>query len=290
MAWLAYALICAFFASAAGIVQKKTLIRQHAMEFSASLAVLNLLLSLPLFFFIDFSGISINIIVGIFFLTLFGATGFLLIAKSIRHMEISAASPLLVMGPGISAVLAFFILGEKLTFFQAGGIAVLIMGSYILELEDYHNLLHPIRTIKQSKYFYFILIALLLYSVSAVGDRMMLSTFGIAPITYLAIVHVFLAFHFLVMITLFHDGIRGIRNGIRNAQPWLLLVAVLTVSYRYAQISAVKVAYVGLVLPIKRMSAFFTTIVGGELFHEKNLLRKGFACLVMIAGVVMIVL
>jgi len=219
-----------------------------------------------------------------------GAIAFLLVAKSIRHMEISAASPLLVMGPAISAILAFFILGEKLTAIQIGGIMILILGSYILELKDYHDLFHPLRVVKQSKYFYYILLALILYAVCSVGDRMMLSRFGLEPVSYLALAHVFLAFHFLVMITIFHDGIRGITNGIKNAQPWLFLVALLTVGYRFAQISAVKVAYVGLVLPIKRMSAFFTTIIGGGIFHEHNLLRKSIACLIMIAGVVMIII
>lgn len=290
MSWLIYALICAIFTSAAVLVQKRTLIKQHAMEYSASLAFFNFVLSIPLFFLIDYSKVTLFPLIILFFISIFGAIAFLLIAKSIRHMEISSASPLFVLGPGITALLAFFILGEKLTLLQIFGISILIFGSYILELKNHHDLFHPLRILKQSKYVYFIILALLLYSFCAVFDRMMLSRFGVEPITYIAFAHVFLAFHFLIMMTFFHDGIKGIKSGIKNAGPWLLLIAILTIGYRLAQMQAIKVAYVGLVLPVKRMSALFTTMIGGGLYHEHNLLRKSVSCVIMITGMVFLII
>jgi drug/metabolite transporter (DMT)-like permease len=290
MSWLIYALICAIFTSAAALVQKKTLIKQHAMEFSASLALINFILSIPLFFFIDFSNVTLQALGLIFVVSFFGSIAFLLIAKSIRHMEISAASPLLVLGPGISALLAFFILGERLTILQSVGILTLIIGSYILELKNHHDLFHPLRVVKQSKYVYFIFLALLIYGFCAVFDRMLLTKFAVEPLTYIAFVHVFIAFHFLVLMTFFHDGIKGIKFGIKNAGPWLFVIAILTISYRLAQMEAVKMAYVGLVLPVKRMSALFTTVIGGGIYHEHNLLRKVVSCMIMIVGVLMLVL
>jgi uncharacterized membrane protein len=47
---------------------------------------------------------------------------------------------------------------------------------------------------------------------------------------------------------------------------------------------------ISLVIPIKRLSALFSTVIGGELFHEKYLLRKSIACVVMIIGAVLIVM
>ena len=72
MSWLIYALICAIFTSAAALVQKKTLIKQHAMEFSASLALINFILSIPLFFFIDFSNVTLQALGLIFVVSFFG--------------------------------------------------------------------------------------------------------------------------------------------------------------------------------------------------------------------------
>jgi len=62
------------------------------------------------------------------------------------------------------------------------------------------------------------------------------------------------------------------------------------VGHRLAQMQAIQLAYAGLVIAIKRMSAFFVVLIGGEIFHEKNLLRKSIACLIMIGGAALIVL
>jgi multidrug transporter EmrE-like cation transporter len=67
-------------------------------------------------------------------------------------------------------------------------------------------------------------------------------------------------------------------------------IAILTVASRLAQSSAVAIApVVGPVIAIKRSGSLFTTLIGGEIFHEKFLLRKAFACGVMLAGIVMVI-
>jgi drug/metabolite transporter (DMT)-like permease len=38
------------------------------------------------------------------------------------------------------------------------------------------------------------------------------------------------------------------------------------------------------------MSAFFVTIVGGKVFHEKNLTQRILACVIMLAGVFLVIL
>ncbi len=290
MSWIFYAFICAILAAAALIIHKRTLIRQHAMDYSAGLAVVNLIFALPLFFIIDMSQLQAVPVAAIFFVTILGAVAFLLVSKSVRHMDVSEASPLLVLGPGITAALAFFILGERLSAVQVAGISVLILGAYVLELKSHHDLFHPMRVLGSSRYVYYIFVALVLYSICAVMDRTILSRYGMDPVTYTAVAHVFLAFHFVMMLIFFHHGVLGLRESLRAAGPWIFVAAILTFGYRFAQATAVKTAYVGLVTPIKRLSSFFVTLVGGEIFHEKNLLRKTLACLVMLCGVVMILM
>jgi uncharacterized membrane protein len=63
------------------------------------------------------------------------------------------------------------------------------------------------------------------------------------------------------------------------------LIALLTTLYRLAQAHATALAAVGLVVAVKRSSALFTTVIGGELFREHDLIRKSVACLIMIVGV-----
>jgi uncharacterized membrane protein len=75
---------------------------------------------------------------------------------------------------------------------------------------------------------------------------------------------------------------------LKKEWKFLLLVAILTSLHRWMQGEATALAAVGLVIAIKRSSALFTTVIGGELFKEKDLMRKSIACLIMIGGVFLI--
>jgi transporter family protein len=288
--WLIYALTAAVFVSAATLTAKKTLFKEHAMEFAAILSLFALILVTPFFFLIDYSALKITPIIILFFTSLLGASAFCLVAKSIRHMEISDSTPLLAIGPGITAILAFIFLKEALTLNQVLGIALLIIGAYSLETKSSLKLFDPIRIFKKSKYIHYIFIALLLYGITAMFDRVLLFRLDMQVEAFLAFVHLFLAFHIILMLHIFHDGFKGMKKGIKRVGWWILLVAIFTIGYRFAQAEAVKIANVGLVVAIKRMSAFFTVLIGGELFHEGHLVRKLIATAIIIGGALLIAL
>ena len=283
MEWYIFAGLCAIFGGISSIVEKKTLRKQHAMEFSTVLAIFNSIVVLPLILKANFHNIPLTTYMLIFGVSILGSIAFLLVAKSLRHMEISQASPLLNFGPVFVAILAFFMLGEQITSVQISGILLIIIGSYILEIDHgFQSILDPIRKMFTSKHTIYIFIALILYAFSSLGDKLILNT--ISPITYIILVQFFLAVNFIVMITLFHDGITGIKRGIQNAGHWILVVAILTTSYRLFQAQAISMVFVRLVIPIKRTSTLISTVVGGELFHEDGILKKAISCIITLLG------
>ncbi|MBW6461706.1 MAG: DMT family transporter [DPANN group archaeon] len=289
MEWYIFAGLCAIFGGISSIVEKKTLRKQHAMEFSTVLAIFNFIIVTPLIIHADFSQMTTKYYLIAFGVSCIGSIAFLLIAKSLRHMDISQASPLLNFGPVFVAILAFFILGEKITAVQISGILLLIFGSYILEINHgFQNILDPIRNMFNSKHTIYIFVALILYAFSSMGDKIILTS--ISPVTYIIVVQFFLAVNFLVMITFFHDGIAGIRRGIKNAGYWILVVAILTTSYRLFQAQAISMAFVSLVIPIKRTSTLISTIIGGELFHEDCILKKSIACIITLLGAYFVII
>jgi drug/metabolite transporter (DMT)-like permease len=290
MSWIIYAFLTAIFTSIAAIIQKKTLNTEHAMEFSTILSISNLIFAIPLLFFADYNTISFKAVLLTLITSILGSIAFLLIAKSTRHLDVSIVSPFLILGPGITSIIAFLILGEKLTLMQIYGIALLIIGSYVLELKPRHNFIEPFKEFKKSKYLHFVFLALILYGITATIDRYVLSSLKLDPNAYLGIVHIFIAINFVMMLSIFHDGIKGIKSGIKKSGKWILLVSFFVVLYRFTQMQATKLAYVGLVISIKRISSVITTIIGGKLFHEKNLIRKTIACLIMIVGAIILVL
>ena len=286
MEWYFFATLAALLTAAFTIVEKKTLMKEHAMEFSAVLAIFNFLIALVLLPYVNFD-FPIKTLGLIYIASVFGSTGFLFIAKAVRHMDISIVSPLMTFSPAIVVVLAFFILGEKITSLQLFGITLLIIGSYVLEAENRDTKKIFTKTFK-SNYFYYIFLALILYSFCSIFDKLILRT--VSPLTYIPIVHFFVAINFIILICIFHNGFEGIKHGIKNAGGWIFLVAILVTGYRLSYAQAVSMTYVSLVIPIKRMSAFFATVVGGRVFHEKNLVQRTFACVIMLAGAFLVIL
>ena len=296
-AWLIFAILASILASASSILEKKTLFKQHALEFSATLSMYTLLLSIPFWFFADFKALSLTATGLIYLASLLGAIAFLLITKALRHIEISITSPFLVFEPAMVAIFAAILLGEKITGLQILGIGVIIIGAYTLTSHEHDHFLEPFKHIFKSKYIKYILLALIIYALDSILDKKIIGTpgdggLGVGVWTFLALVHFFLALNFAVIMIIFADGFQGINKGIKTGGWLVFSVAIFTIGYRLAQMYAISLpgVMISLVIPIKRLSALFSTVIGGELFHEKYLLRKSIACVVMIIGAVLIVM
>jgi len=296
MEWYVIALASAIFTGIASITEKKTLFKEHAMEYGAVFSLFAFILSIPFAFFADFS------FPPQYWLVLAGVgvvdtIAFLYVTKAIRHMELSEASPLLTISPALAAIFAFLFLGEFLAPQRVVGVGLIIVGAYFLEFRNVkkkRKLLYPFRVMFTSKYIHYIAIGLLLYAVSGVVARYLLAT-SKTPMdkyAYLFLLHLFIALTFLVFIHAFHDGWRGIQHGVHRAGKWIFLTSLLLFSSRAFLIAALTIptAKLALILAIKRLSSLFATVVGGEIFHDSHLPKKIIGCVIMVAGALLVVL
>lgn len=290
MKWFLFAILSALFLSASSLIEKKSLKRVHSIDLSVATGFVNLIFSIPFLFFIDWSNVnnaSLLIIVGSSLLT---SMAFYMIAKAMRHMEISVVSPFLALSPGTTAIAGFFLLNEILDKQGILGIFLMIVGSYILTLHPEHDLMHPFRIFKSSKYFKFIFISLILYSFAGVFDRAIIFNFGVPVANYMFFMSFFIAIWYFPILLFLGRGAKEISMGFKLEKKNIILSSLLTVLYRLFEMQALALAFVGLVSAIKRSSSFFITLVGGQLFHEKNLRRKLYASAIIIIGTVLIVL
>lgn len=134
MEWFIFALGSAIFSALSAVLVKKTLFKEHATEFSATFAIIVIILSFILFPWVKFN-LSPYLFLLIFISASLAALGFLLTMKCMRHMDISEVSPIRNFEPAFLAIFALILLGERLTSIQFLGIGVLILGSYFLELD-----------------------------------------------------------------------------------------------------------------------------------------------------------
>lgn len=290
MTWFVYAILSAFLGSLSAILEKRTLGSMHAIEFSTALSFLAALWSAPILFTSSWANVDLKVISVLFGLSIVAAFAFIGITRAVRHMEISTSSPLLLVGPFMTAIMAYLLLGEQLSLFQWGGIALLAIGIYTLETKHFWRFGEFLRNIFGDKYTRYIMLGLLLYAFTGVGDRVVIAHWHVPPTLYTALIQLFLAFQFIFITLYYRGGLSAPYKLMRTNWKSLVFIALLTTGYRLMQAEATALAAIGLVVAVKRSSSLFTTIIGGELFHDKDIFRKSIACLIMICGVYLIAL
>jgi drug/metabolite transporter (DMT)-like permease len=296
-AWLLFAILASILISASSIFEKKTLLKQHALEFAATMSIYTFILTIPFWLFAQPEALSLKATGLIYLGSLLGAIGLLLIAKAMRHIAISIISPFLVFEPMFVAIFAALLLGERITGLQLLGMIILVIGAYVLNSHEHDNLLDPFKHVLKSKFMKFIFLGLVVVGLDSIVDKRVLGTvadggLGVPVLTFLPLIHFFLAINFVVIMLIFSDGFEGLAKGIKTGGWWVFTVAVLTLGYRLAIQYAISLpgVLISLIVPIKRLSSLFSTIIGGELFHEKYILRKSIACAIMIIGAIILVL
>jgi drug/metabolite transporter (DMT)-like permease len=287
--WSVLALIAAFFSATAAIIEKKVLFKEKALGFSTTLALLNLVIAIPFFFFIDFSILTSSGLIVLFIKSILGALAFLCVMLGIKNLELSNALPLLVLTPGLVAIGALIFLKEFLSQFEILGMILLLIGTYILQLKQNQKFLDPWKIFIKSKGHIYILGALFLFTITSILDKAVLKNFKVPVNAFIGFQHLFLAIIFLLLI-IFSGKTKQLKSVFKDSLKYMVILAFITITYRYTQILAVKQAPVALVLSIKRISVFFAVIIGGRLFKEHNLLKRAIATAIMIIGAVLIIL
>jgi uncharacterized membrane protein len=289
MTWFYFALISAVLSAASTITEKKVLFKTDAMDFVFWASVFNVLFSIPFFFGINYGALqSFNLVV-LFIKSVLGALSFICVMYALKNLEISGALPLMVFTPALVAIFGFLFIGDALTWFQIGGIALLIVGTYLLEVRPNQKIYEPFLVFKGSKYYYYIGAAILLFTLTSVLDKLLLGKYKLPPVAFMAFQQLFYL-GVISVIYAFNKFKSGKFEIIKEPSIWfwIAVVAILTIGYRYSQIMAVKNGPVAAVLAVKRTSVFMAAIFGGKLFKESSLLQKAIATAIMVAGAILI--
>jgi drug/metabolite transporter (DMT)-like permease len=182
-------------------------------------------------------------------------------------------------------------LGEHLTLLQVAGLVVIILGTYLLQLHPHDHVVTPLKRIWRSPKLHLVFISLILYGFCSLMDRYILTQTALTPMQYQISVQVwFVIFHTGYFLFVRQGSYQRLGRSLRQSSWEMKLIALLTVTSRIVQSHAVAIApAVGPVIAIKRSGSLFTTLVGGELFHDKLVFRRLFACAIMLAGIILIV-
>lgn len=289
MEWLVFVLFAALFFGTRQVVAKKVLMFEHTAEYLTATCTIAFLFSL---FFLP--KMSFNYPAYTWFLmylkALFLTVGWILGSKALRHLEISLVTPLTNLTPVFLLVLSFFILHEVPSILQYIGVALLIFGAYWLQA-DHHfsSLIRPWKAFN-NKYSIFMLIAIFFYAMCAVIDKIVLST--VEPYTFLSFTFGILSVHYLVIQFIKYDGLKDLKHAFLKGRYLIFIVALLLIfaDVFYYMAVAIPGAMISLIIPVKRLSTLVATLIGGRMFHDHNLAQRAVACIIMIAGVILVVI
>lgn len=286
MIWFILAFISAVFSAAAAISEKKVLNSINALDFSFIVSFVTFIFSIPFFFGINYDQLSTFSLFILLLKTIMGAAAFLCVMISIKNLEISKALPLLALSPGIVAFFAAFLLGDHLKYMEWVGIFLMLVGTYILELKQKNEgFFGPLKSLFSFQKYKFVFLAILLFTVTSLLDRLLLKQYSLPPFAFMAFQQLFYVLFFLVIV-LFKkvDVITVTKSYSKNIIYLIIAVSVFTVIYRYTQIEATKLAPVAMVLSVKRLSVLMAIIIGGKMFNEDNLSKRIIATIVILAG------
>jgi len=286
MNWLWFALISAFFITIETILEKKVLKKEHSLHFSTTLAIIVTIISLIFLPYLDFNNINIKNLILLYLVSWITTISFLLITKSIRHMEISTVAPFLALRPFFILISSLLFLKESSTKLQFFGIILVVFGTYVLESKK-HDYLAPIKEIIRSKYIHYVFIALVISGFGATFDRYFLKNIDL--MSYFFLMNLFIAFNYAILSMFDKEGLRNI-NELTKVNWIVILIAFSLIISRISLLKAFSLESAFLVEPVKMISVILIVIFGGTMLHERFLFKKIIASLLILGGIYLIII
>ncbi len=279
--WFLLVLISALFLTAQRIVQKKVLMKEHATEYLTTFCILMFIFQLPFISFLE--KITRDVLFLIYIKSLLATVSWLLIVKAYRHMELSYVEPLKNLLPLFLIVLAYFFLNESIGMQHLVGVIFIIFGAYMLEIYSTHDFKSHFSMLK-NKYFIYIAISMFLGAIGSIFDKTILTqTTSFNLLFYLFL---FTGINMLVVQSIMYKGIYDVIDGVKKARYWIILIVIVTLLSDLTYFMAVKIPFtlLSIIVPLRRIHSLFVVIVAGEIFHEKKIIAKCIACLIMLLG------
>lgn len=287
MDWYIFALVCALLSASATVLEKKVLFKEHSVEFGTVAKFFQAGLVLFLIPFLSFD-YHWWIFVAVYLLSIVAVVYIIFELKAYRHLELSSVAPLGNLGPAFLLILAFLLLGERVSSLQGVGIFTLIVGSYFLEVKHHWTDVRSVFNSLKSKYVTYFFLSLFFGSFIALGNKYFVN-FGVNILSLTFLYYTFTWVNFTAITFLFYDGFKNIKHGIKSHGFLIFLIALFFVLHRLFFLKALTLERVSLVVPIAHIGILLSTFVGGELFHEKHVWQRTFACVIMILGAYLII-
>ncbi len=205
--------------------------------------------------------------------------------KAIRISPLSLVVPLLSLTSVFLVFTSYIILGELPTFIGFLGILFVVIGAYILNLNDFkEGFLEPFKSIfKEKGCIYMIIVAFLFSITSNLGKILVQKS---SPLFFSAIYLPLLAISFgIIVFFKSRENINQLNFNFKSLF-FIGLFFGLSVIFHTLAIILIIVPYM---ISVKRTSSIFSVFYGYFLFKEKNIMERILGAVIMLIGAALII-
>lgn len=287
VAWYFLVAISAALMSTSTIVEKFALKAEHASAYSSDATLLIAVISLILIPFANFH-VTLWEVALIYIMSLTSTTTYLLTARTYKHADVSAASPIIsTLPPIFTVLLAFLFLHEGLYISQYLFIGALAVLAYLLLFKKSKDA--KVKYFERGLYINYLFVTTLLMAVGAILTKYILSL-GVSIITLFVIIGLSVAFNMFIYMTIKYGGIKEMgRNLAKHPLP-LITTSSLALGYRLTYYAAASTAFISLVSPLRQsINIVVVVLAGAIIFKESDVVRKIAISMMMFACVYFII-
>lgn len=283
MQWYILIIISAILISLSDILKKSILNKEHSAEFSTTHSIIITLLLTPFIYNLQLNMSNIVIVLLIIKSILLLASS-LLFMKAIKHNQLSKIMPLKNLSPVFLLILAFAILNEHISTQKLLGVFMILVSGYLLEKESLKK-----ENILKNKYFIYVILSMIFVSISALLDKYLINYVNIYTLLYIPFL-LMTIFMIIIQFTIY-KGYHDIKHSVRYGGYWLIIsaIVILISDFTYFLAVAIPGTFISLIIPLRRLSTLFSTILGGAIFHDKFIVDRIVLCLFMLVGVYLLV-
>lgn len=205
--------------------------------------------------------------------------------RAVRVSDISLVMPLLAFTPVFILGVEFALLGTAPGWTGAVGIALVVLGAYVLNVRaGFSALLDPVRALVSDRGARWMMFVAVIWSVSATVEK--LTVTHSSPTFYLTVFGGMFALFFVPVMKWFGEvRIRDVADDFGV----LAGAGALTAAMALVQMAAIRTTpLVNYVIAIKRAGMVVSVLLGWWLFGEENIGFRLAGAVVMVAGVAVI--
>ncbi len=212
----------------------------------------------------------------------------LFFTRALQITDLSLAIPMVAFTPLFLLVTSPFILGEYPSLEGVYGVLLICAGSYILNLNERHDILSPIHEMTTNRGIIYMLLASFFFSMMAGFNKLAITS---SDVFLTAASNYTLAGAIFLILALVRKSGRESLSMIGKWKKRTILFTVTSVFFAATMTyTAWGMQLVSYVLSVQRLSILFSVMIGGLFLHEKAMEKRLTGAVLMVVGVVLMIL